>query len=105
MTAAADHHCESMVREADKDRFLATLFAPAEHRPALYALYAFNIEINRIRDLAREPMPGEIRLQWWREVVEGGRTEEAQAHPVAAALRAAMTRYQLSPEVFADLID
>ena len=32
-------------------------------------------------------MPGEIRLQWWREVLEGEREGEAAAHPVAAALR------------------
>ena len=73
MTAEASSHCEQLVREADKDRFLATLFAPAAQRPALFALYAFNAEIARVRDIAREPMPGEIRLQWWREVVEGGR--------------------------------
>lgn len=105
MTADANDHCENLVREADKDRFLATLFAPAEHRPALYALYAFNVEISRIRDVAREPMPGEIRLQWWREVVEGGRVEEAQAHPVASALRAATAHYHLPAQVLADFVE
>ena len=101
----ATTHCEQRVREADKDRFLETLFAPAAHRPALFALYAFNAEIARVRDLAREPMPGEIRLQWWREVVEGGRGEEARAHPVAAALLDAMARHDLPFEPLADLID
>ena len=38
-------HCEELVREADKDRFLATLFAPQKYRRALYALYAFNLEV------------------------------------------------------------
>ena len=64
-------HCTALVREADRDRYLATLFAPAEHRDALYALYAFNAEIARVRDMAREPMPGEIRLQWWVDVLGG----------------------------------
>ena len=104
MTADADY-CEQLVREADKDRFLASLFAPAEHRPALFALYAFNTEIVRVRDVAREPMPGEIRLQWWREVVEGGRSEEARAHPVAAALMDAVGRYALPPQPLVGLID
>ena len=94
MTADAGVYCEQLVREADKDRFLATLFAPAAQRPALFALYAFNAEIARVRDVAREPMPGEIRLQWWREVVEGGRSEEARAHPVAAALLETMADAQ-----------
>ena len=66
-----DKYCAALVREADRDRYLATLFAPADRRGALFSLYAFDIEISRIRDLAREPMPGEIRLQWWREVLEG----------------------------------
>lgn len=98
-------HCEQLVREADKDRFLATLFAPAAQRPGLFALFAFNVEISRVRDVAREPMPGEIRLQWWREVVEGQRAEEAKAHPVAAALMQTVGQYGLPAEVLSDLID
>ncbi len=47
-------YCAELVRQADRDRFLAALFAPAEHRGALYALYAFNVEIARVRDVARE---------------------------------------------------
>lgn len=105
MMADTAGHCESLVREADRDRFLATLFAPAEHRPALFALYAFNSEIARVRDTAREPMPGEIRLQWWREVVTGERTEEARANPVAAALLETMERYGLRAQPLAELID
>lgn len=105
MTAEAHDHCGQLVREADKDRFLATLFAPAAHRPALFALYAFNSEIARVRDVAREPMPGEIRLQWWRDVVEGMRTDEARAHPAAAALLEAIARYVLPQPPLADLIE
>src|SRR4051794_25136579 len=98
-------YCEQLVREADKDRFLAALFAPAAQRVGLFALYAFNAEIGRVRDVAREPMPGEIRLQWWREVVEGGRAEEARAHPVAAALMETIERRRLPIQPLADLID
>jgi phytoene synthase len=105
MTAETIDHCERLVRETDRDRFLATLFAPAEHRPALFALYAFNSEIARIRDAAREPMPGEIRLQWWREVVNGERPEEAKANPVAAVLLETMERYGLPAQLLAELID
>ena len=104
MTADADY-CERLVREADKDRFLAALFAPAAQRSALFALYAFNSEIVRVRDVAREPMPGEIRLQWWRELIEGERAEEGKANPVAAALLETMERYQLAPQLLLDLID
>src|SRR5581483_278908 len=91
-------HCEQLVREHDKDRFLATLFAPAQTRGALLALYAFDLEVAQIRDRAREPMPGEIRLQWWREVLSGERRGEAAAHPVAAALTETIARFSLPTE-------
>ncbi|MBX9774721.1 MAG: squalene/phytoene synthase family protein [Xanthobacteraceae bacterium] len=96
-------HCEALVREADKDRFVATLFAAAPRRRALYALYAFNAELTRVRHLAREPMPGEIRLQWWREVLGGTRTGEAG--PVASALMATIIRYRLPLKVFEAMIE
>lgn len=98
-------HCAALVHEADRDRYLATLFAPAEHRDGLHALYAFNIEISRMRDLAREPLPGEIRLQWWREAISGERAEEAAAHPVVAALRETLQRYGIPAARLAALID
>ena len=98
-------HCAALVREADRDRYLATLFAPAEHRDALFALYAFNVEIARVRDLAREPLPGEIRLQWWREALAGERAGEAAAHPVAAALKATLSRYGFVATPLLELID
>lgn len=98
-------HCEGLVRLADKDRFLATLFAPAEHRPALFALYAFNLEIARIREAAHEALAGEIRLQWWSDVLGGTGRGEVAAHPVAAALLATVARYQLPPERLTALIE
>jgi len=98
-------HCKRLVREADRDRFLATLFAPAERRPALFALYAFNCEIARVRDVAREPLPGEVRLQWWSEVLAGERGGEARANPVAAALLHAIEQHGLSTQPLMDLIE
>jgi phytoene synthase len=98
-------HCEALVRAADKDRFLATLFAPAEHRPALYALYAFNVEIARVREVVHEPLAGEIRLQWWSDVLRGAGRGEVEANPVAAALLAAIVRYRLPVERIEALID
>jgi phytoene synthase len=101
----ADAHCEWLVREADGDRFIATLYAPADRRPALYALYAFNVEIARVREAAREPMPGEVRLQWWREVLAGERAAEAAANPVAAALTDALGRCGIGADPLIALLD
>jgi phytoene synthase len=97
-------HCEEMVRAGDKDRFLATLFAPEKYRRPLYALYAFNLEVAWVRERARESMPGEIRLQWWRDALLGAAQGEA-ASPVAAALREVVVRYRLPPAALAHLID
>ena len=98
-------HCEDLVRAGDKDRWLASLFAPADRRPHLCALYAFNLEIARVREMARGPIAGEIRLQWWREAIAGSRPGEAGAHPVAAALIETMARHGLAAASFADLIE
>src|SRR5829696_7494880 len=57
------------VRAHDRDRFQTALFAPAGRREALFALYAFNYEVARVRESVTQPMLGHIRLQWWREVV------------------------------------
>src|SRR5690349_24980986 len=97
-------HCEDLVRAADKDRYLATLFAPDDRRGPLHALYAFAIEIGRVRERAREPMPGEIRLQWWREVLAGERAGEAAAHPVAAALTETVARFALPAQRLLELV-
>jgi phytoene synthase len=97
-------HCEALVRAADKDRFLATLFAPAAHRGALHALYAFNLEVARVREVVRDPLAGEIRLQWWSDVLHGADRGEVEAHPVAAALRATIARYALPVVRFEALI-
>jgi 15-cis-phytoene synthase len=98
-------HCEAVVRAADKDRFLAALFAPAERRRHLYALYAFNGEIARVRELAHEALPGEIRLQWWRDAIAGEARGEVSANPIAAALLDTISTCGLSPEPLIRLID
>jgi phytoene synthase len=97
-------HCEALVRAADMDRFIAALFAPAEHRGALHALYAFNIEIARVREIIREPLAGEIRLQWWSDAIAGQAAGDVQSNPVAAALLAVVGRYRLPVEPLTDLI-
>jgi 15-cis-phytoene synthase len=96
-------HCEALVRAGDKDRYLASLFAPAAQRDALYALYAFNIEIARVREIVREPLAGEIRLQWWTDAITG-EAVDARANPVAAALLATIERYRLPAEPLTGLI-
>ncbi len=91
-----------IVREADRDRYLSTLFAPEGKRAGLFALYAFNIEIARIRDVIREPMPGEIRLQWWRDAIA---TNAGAGNPVAEALLAVLREHDLPQTAFENALE
>ncbi len=82
--------CAELVRTGAPDRYLATLFAPAEAREALFALYAFDHEIGKVRDLVSQPMAGLIRLQWWRDALDAIAGGRPPAHPVAEALPAVL---------------
>ena len=75
-----------MVRRHDPDRFFCALFAPAVRRGALFTLYAFNHELARAHEAAREPALALIRLQWWREVVEGAERRHEVATPLATLI-------------------
>jgi NADH dehydrogenase [ubiquinone] 1 alpha subcomplex assembly factor 6 len=96
----------ALVRRHDHDRFQTALFAPAARREALFALYAFNYEIARVRESVAEPMLGQIRLQWWREniaiAVDGG---IVRRHFVVEPLTAAIRELELSRQQFDQLID
>lgn len=105
MNREAYVHCEALVRSADKERFLASLFAPPELRPHLFALYAFNIEIARVREVVHEPLAGEIRLRWWIGALSGEGRGEVLAHPVAAALLDSLERRQVSAQPLLELIE
>ena len=92
-----------LVHRHDRERFVTALFAPAAAREALLTLYAFNLEIARVRENVHEAMAGMIRLQWWRDVLEGERDDEAARHPVAGPLLA-LVREQALPVVLFDLM-
>jgi phytoene synthase len=96
----------ALVRRHDRDRYQTVLFAPAARREALFALYAFNYEIARVRESVTQPMLGQIRLQWWRENIaaafEGG---PVRHHPVAEVLTTVIRNLRLSRDHFDRLID
>lgn len=78
--------CAQEVRSRDFDSYAVSLFAPPEQRRALLALAAFNLEIARVRDMVSQPLPGEIRLQWWIDALAGKEHGEVAGNPVAAEL-------------------
>lgn len=74
------------VRLHDRDRFLCSVFADAAGRQRLWALYALNLELAQVRAAVTDPLPGQIRLQWWREAVSEAYQGRPRAHPVVRAL-------------------
>jgi phytoene synthase len=98
-------HCMELLRAGDREHHLAVLYAPEDKRAALAALFAFSAETARIAELVSEPMPGEIRLQWWRDVISGEREGEGRQHPVASALIDAIVAHGLSPTAFDNLLE
>jgi NADH dehydrogenase [ubiquinone] 1 alpha subcomplex assembly factor 6 len=95
-----------LVRRHDHDRFQTVLFAPAARREALFALYAFNYEIARVRESVTEPMLGQIRLQWWREAIAAAfESGPVRNHIVVEPLTAIIRELALSRAHFERLID
>ncbi len=105
MSAASLSHCAELARRFDNDRFVCALFAPAPAREALNVLFAFNIELSRIREVVREPMLGRIRLQWWADALDALYAGQSPAaHPVAGALAAVIGGHGLPRRHFDAMI-
>jgi NADH dehydrogenase [ubiquinone] 1 alpha subcomplex assembly factor 6 len=96
----------ALVWRHDRDRFQTVLFAPAARREALFALYAFNYEIARVRERVSEPTLGRIRLEWWRENIAAAYEDgPVRRHDVVEALTAAIREHAPTREHFDRLID
>jgi phytoene synthase len=98
-------YCHNLVRAGDKDRYLTSLFAPDRLRPYLLALYAFNIEIARIRETVSEAALGEIRLHWWQDAIEGIYAGNSQGHPVIEALAPPIELAMLPKQALLDMVE
>lgn len=94
-----------IVREGDRDRYLAALFAPRVARDHLLVLYALNVELGSIAEQAKEPALGEIRLQWWRDALDKAAAGEMVGHPVVDALGEMLQKRPLSRSRLSALID
>ncbi len=91
----AGGYAASFLREADRDRYFATLLLKPAERAAIQALYAFSADVASIRDRAREPAAGEIRLQWWVDAIKGDGHGNVRQNPLAAALLDGVAAYRL----------
>lgn len=97
--------CADLVRSHDFVRYASTLFMPAIQRRALLAIYAFNVEISRVRDQVSQPLPGEMRLQWWTDMMTGAGHGGIEGNPVAAELLLVIRDYRLPVDLLSRLVD
>lgn len=95
MNAESARHATEFLRDNDRDRYLSTLVHKPRAREAIQALYAFNADVATIRDRAREPAPGEIRLQWWADALSGKDHGAVRSNPIADALLGMIEDYRL----------
>lgn len=99
--------CAEIVRRRDPDRYVAGLLLPPAARPGLWALYAFNYEIARTREVVTDAPLGRIRLQWWRDALdEALRPENPQyRHEILRPLADAVRAHNLPPAMLHALIN
>ena len=98
-------YCAQILRRQDPDRYLTALLAPAERRESLFALYAFNLEVARVRESTREPIMGQMRLQWWRDSLAELRAGRLRSHEVLKPLAAAIEAHNLDVGLLDRLLD
>ncbi len=96
--------CAELVRKGDPDRFLAVMAAPAAVRARLFVLYAFNLEVARAPWVSEQPLMGQMRLTWWRDVVENAASGAARAHEVAGPLHDLIREAALPVDVLDRLV-
>jgi phytoene synthase len=101
----AAEFCSELVRNHDFTRYASTLFLGADQRRGLLAIYAFNSEISRVREVVTQPLPGEMRLQWWTDMLAGTEHGGAEGNPVAAELKLAIRNWDLPVERLSRLIE
>jgi 15-cis-phytoene synthase len=97
--------CADLVRAHDFPRYVSALFLPAAQRRGLLALYAFNVEISRVHEQVSQPLPGEMRLQWWTDMLAGAGHGGIEGNPVAAELQRAIANWRLPVERLSRLIE
>ena len=104
--SSAPSSLAALVRQHDRDRFATAMFAPEPRRENLFALYAFNYELAKVRESVREPMMGRVRLQWWRDTLaEIAAGQPPRRHEVAEPLVRAIRDHHLSQSTLGRMID
>lgn len=76
-------------------RYYASLMLPEAQRAHIQTIWAFSAEIAATRHRVSEPAPGEIRLQYWVDLLEGKGHGDTARNPLAIALQNTIKIYAL----------
>jgi len=101
----APDFCADLVRSHDFVRYASTLFVPVELRRPLLALYAFNVEVSRVHEQVTQPLPGEVRLQWWTDMLLGAGHGGVEGNPVASELLRVIQTFRLPVDRLTRLVE
>ena len=105
-TSARADYLGRVARNGEPDRYLSALLAPANVRALLLALAAYSAELRHIPEaVKREPLMGEIRLQWWRDTLHALAKGERVGHPVADVLGGGICDGHLPLRLLLDVTD
>ena len=98
---------DDLIRGVDPDRWLSSRFiGDAGRRADVIAIYAYDHELARAPKVASNPLLGEIRLTWWREMLdEAYEGRPVRHHPTAQALADVIKRHNLPREPLEAMID
>nr|WP_321464122.1 squalene/phytoene synthase family protein [uncultured Cohaesibacter sp.] len=103
--------CQNELKQLDPVSHFAALTAPQDNRAALMVLYAFVVNLQRIPMLVSTPEMGQIRLQWWRDIIADANKGYGQGcgsdniGPLAFALKQIQKQYRLPADQLEAMID
>eukprot|EP00043_Microstomoeca_roanoka_P028317 m.17571 g.17571 ORF g.17571 m.17571 type:complete len:296 (+) comp8317_c0_seq2:115-1002(+) len=107
--------CRAIVKQSSREHYLTALLLPDTAVNSVFALRAFNAQVARVRDDAREPNAVRMRYLFWSDVIDGLKRQnnkEADAsttpsqlrHPVALALQEVAKEHDLTLSFLRQLI-
>jgi len=104
MTALPDSYdcCRRVARTRARNFYYSFVLLSRERRNAMCAVYAF---MRYCDDLSDEPGANRDGIERWRAALEAALAGGCDAHPVLPAFHDTVSRYQIPPRYFHEMID
>ncbi len=84
-----------LLKNLDRDRYYSSLVLNMETGSDVRVLYAFAAEVAQTRERISEPAVGEIRLQYWQDLLSDSAHGQTEQNPLAHKLLGVIDRYDL----------